>query len=69
MNESSLTGIMLGILGFVGLSYVAVKVRQNQRRLHRLVGIVDGRHSAEMNYLFELTDSGELKMYSPHSGA
>lgn len=67
MNES-IGGVVLGILGLVGLSYVAVKIRQNQRRLHRLVAIIDSRHSSEMQYLFEMADSGELVMYRPQSG-
>jgi hypothetical protein len=62
MNES-LSGVMIGILGAVGLTYLAVKVRQNQRRLRRTVGIIDSRYTTEMKYLFELADSGQIKLY------
>ena len=63
MNES-LTGVVLGIVGFLGLSYLAVKVRQNQRRLHRMVGVIDNRYLHEVHYLLDLADSGELVPYS-----
>lgn len=62
MNES-LSGVVIGVLGFVGLTYLAVKVRQNQRRLRRTVGVIDGRFSSEMQYLFAMADSGQLKTY------
>lgn len=65
MNES-ITGAVLGVVGFLGLTYVFVKVRQNQRRLHRLVGIIDStRYAKEVDYLAGLIDSGELVPYSP----
>lgn len=63
MNES-ITGAVLGVVGFLGLTYVVVKVRQNQRRLHRLVGVIDSRHAHEVQYLIGLVDSGELVPYS-----
>lgn len=63
MNES-ITGAVLGVVGFLGLTYLVVKVRQNQRRLHRLVGVIDSRHSHEVQYLISLVDSGELVPYS-----
>ena len=63
MNES-LTGVILGVVGFFGLTYLAVKVRQNQRRLHRMVGIVDNRYLHEVDYLLGLADSGELVPYT-----
>lgn len=66
MNES-ISGVVLGILAFVGLSYVAVKVRQNQRRLHRLVGVIDGGHAAEIQCLLAMADSGDIAMYTPPS--
>jgi hypothetical protein len=63
MNES-ITGAVLGVVGFLGLTYLVVKVRQNQRRLHRLVGVIDSRHVNEVEYLMGLVDSGELVPYS-----
>lgn len=63
VNES-LTGAVLGVVGFLGLTYLVVKVRQNQRRLHRLVGIIDSRHAHEVQYLINLVDSGELAPYA-----
>jgi hypothetical protein len=64
MNESGISGIVLGVVGFLGLTYLAVKVRQNQRRLQKMVGVVDQRHTFEAGYLFRLADEGKLKVYS-----
>lgn len=65
MNES-ITGAVLGVVGFLGLTYVYVKVRQNQRRLHRLVGIIDNtRYAKEVDYLMAMINSGELAQYVP----
>ena len=64
MNEG-ISGVVLGIVGFLGLTYLAVKVRQNQRRLKKMVGVIDGRHSFETEYLFALADSGQLNPYCP----
>ena len=63
MNES-VSGVVLGIVGLLGLTYLTVKVRQNQRRLQRMVGVITAEHTFEMNYLFGLADSGQLKLYS-----
>jgi hypothetical protein len=64
MNES-ITGAVLGVVGFLGLTYVYVKVRQNQRRLHRLVGVIDStRYAKEVDYLSGMIASGELVPYS-----
>ena len=63
MNEG-LGGVVLGVVGFLGLTYLAVKVRQNQRRLQRMVGVIDDRHAFETDYLFGLADRGELALYS-----
>lgn len=63
MNES-ITGVVLGVVGFFGLTYLAVKVRQNQRRLHRMVGVIDNHYASEIQFLLGLTDSGELVPYS-----
>ena len=63
MNES-LTGVVLGVVGFLGLTYLAVKVRQNQKRLYRMVGVIDARYATEIQYLVDLADSGELVPYS-----
>jgi len=68
MNES-VAGVVLGVVGVLGVTYLAVKVRQNQRRLHRMVGIIDRRHSSEVDYLFGLTDSGQLVPYGEASVA
>lgn len=64
MNES-ISGIVLGIVGFLGLTYVAVKVRQNQRHLYRMVGVIGGEQRNEINFLVALADSGQLLPYSP----
>jgi len=63
MNES-ITGAVLGVVGFLGLTYLVVKVRQNQRRLHRLVGVIDSQNANEVQYLVGLVNSGELVPYS-----
>jgi hypothetical protein len=63
MNES-IAGVVLGILGLCGVTYLTVKVRQNQRRLHRMVGVVDNRYLHEVDYLLGLADSGELVPYA-----
>ena len=63
MNEG-VGGIVIGIAAFLGLTYLTVKVRQNQRRLKKMVGVIDDRHTFETSYLFELADSGQLKPYS-----
>lgn len=63
MNEG-LGGVLLGVVGVLGLAYLGVKVRQNQRRLQRMVGVIDDRHTFEMEYLFGLADRGELAVYS-----
>jgi len=63
MNEG-LGGVVLGVVGFLGLTYLAVKVRQNQRRLQRMVGVIDDRHAFETDYLFGLADRGELTRYA-----
>ncbi len=65
MNEG-ISGVVLGIVGVLGLTYLAVKVRQNQRRLKKMVGVIDGRHSFETEYLFALADSGQLNPYCPN---
>ena len=62
MNES-VTGAFLGIVGAIGLTYLVVKVRQNQRRLHRMVGVIHDQRADEIQYLFSLSESGELKPY------
>lgn len=62
MNES-ITGVVLGVVGLLGVTYLAVKVRQNQRRLHRMVGVIDNRYANEVQYLIGLADSGELVPY------
>jgi hypothetical protein len=64
MNES-VTGVVLGVVGFLGLTYLVVKVRQNQRRLHRMVGIIDSHQAAEAVYLVGLAESGAIQPYSP----
>lgn len=66
MNES-VAGVFLGVVGVLGVTYLAVKVRQNQRRLHRMVGIIDHRHTSEVDFLFNLTDSGQLAQYTSGS--
>jgi hypothetical protein len=63
MNEG-ISGVVLGIVGVLGFTYLAVKVRQNQRRLKKMVGIIDERHTFETEYLFALADAGQLKTYS-----
>ena len=63
MNES-IGGVVLGIVGLLGLTYLGVKVRQNQRRLQKMVGVIDARHTFETDYLFALADSGQLKPFS-----
>ena len=63
MHESVST-LALGIAATMSLTYVAVKVRQNQRRLQRMVGVIDDRHEFETDYLFGLADRGELALYS-----
>lgn len=63
MNEG-IGGVVLGIVGFLGLTYLGVKIRQNQRRLRKMVGVIDDRHSMEVDYLFGLADSGQLQAYS-----
>ena len=63
MNEG-LGGVVLGVVGFLGMTYLAVKVRQNQRRLQKMVGVIDDRHAFEIDYLFGLADRGELALYS-----
>ena len=68
MNES-IGGVVLGLIGLMGLSYLAVKVRKNQRRLRRTVAVVDSRYSRELQYLFEMADSGQLKPYQPQMSA
>lgn len=68
MNES-VAGVVLGVVGVLGVTYVAVKVRQNQRRLHRMVGIIDRRHTSEIDYLFGLAESGQLVQYGCEAAA
>jgi len=63
MHESVST-LALGIAAAMSLTYVAVKVRQNKRRLRQMVGIVDTQHTFETQYLFRLVDSGQLNLYS-----
>lgn len=62
MNES-VAGVVLGVVGVLGVTYLTVKVRQNQRRLHRMVGIIDRRHTSEIDFLFNLAESGQLVQY------
>jgi hypothetical protein len=62
-------GILLGIIGVLGLTYLGVKVRQNQRRLQKMVGVIDEKHMFETEYLFGLADSGQLKLYKTGSAS
>jgi hypothetical protein len=64
MNETVPT-VIVGVLACLGLTYLAVKVRQNQQRLRRTVGVIDGRYFSEMQTLFQMADSGELQPYVP----
>jgi hypothetical protein len=63
MTEGSLGGVLLGIIGVVGLTYLGVKIRQNQRRLQKMVGVIDEEHTFETEYLLGLADSGQLRLY------
>lgn len=63
MNEG-VSGVVVGIVAFLGLTYLTVKVRQNQRRLKKMVGVIDDRHTFETEYLFDLADNGQLTLYS-----
>jgi hypothetical protein len=63
MNES-LSGVILGVVGFLGLTYLAIKVRQNKQRLYRMVGVIDDSHFHEIHYLLDLADAGKLTPYS-----
>ncbi|WP_397571131.1 hypothetical protein [Schlesneria sp. T3-172] len=63
MNEG-IGGVVLGFVGFLGVAYLGVKVRQNQKRLQRMVAVIDSRHTFETDYLFELADRGDLALYS-----
>ena len=63
MTEGGLGGILVGIMGVVGLTYLGVKVRQNRRRLQKMVGVIDEQHTFETEYLFGLADSGQLRLY------
>ena len=69
MTEGGLSGVLLGIIGVVGLTYLGVKVRQNQRRLQKMVGVIDEQHTFETEYLFGLADSGHLKLYKTGSAS
>lgn len=63
MNEG-IGGVVLGVVGFLGITYLAVKIRQNQRRLRKMVGVIDTRHTMEVDYLFGLADSGQLRTFN-----
>ncbi len=63
MTEGGLGGILVGIMGVVGLTYLGVKVRQNRRRLEKMVGVIDEKHTFETDYLLGLADSGQLRLY------
>ena len=67
MTEGGLGGILVGIMGVVGLTYLGVKVRQNRRRLEKMVGVIDEKHTFETEYLLGLADSGQLRMYKTGS--
>ena len=69
MTEGGLSGILLGIVGVVGLTYLGVKVRQNQRRLQKMVGVIDEQNSFETEYLLGLADSGNLRLYKTGSAS
>ena len=69
MGEGGLSGILLGIVGVLGLTYLGVKVRQNQRRLQKMVGVIDEKHLFETEYLFGLADTGQLKLYKTGSAS
>ena len=64
MNEG-VSGVLLGVIGILGLTYLGVKVRQNQRRLQKMVGVIDATHTFEIDYLFGLADGGQVQLYSP----
>ena len=67
MTEGGVGGILVGIMGVVGLTYLGVKVRQNRRRLEKMVGVIDEKHTFETEYLLGLADSGQLRMYKTGS--
>jgi hypothetical protein len=68
MNES-IGGVVLGVIGALGLTYLVVKVRQNQRRLHRMVGVIHNQHASDIQYLFDLAETGQLKPYAEMASA
>ena len=63
MTEGGLGGILLGVMGVVGLTYLGVKVRQNRRRLQKMVGVIDEQHTFETEYLLGLAESGQVRLY------
>jgi hypothetical protein len=69
MGEGGAGGILLGIIGVLGLTYLGVKVRQNQRRLQKMVGVIDEKHRFETEYLLGLADTGQLKLYKTGSAS
>jgi hypothetical protein len=64
MNES-VGGVVMGLLALAGLTYLGMKVRQNQQKMRRIVGVVDKRHVHEISQLFQMADAGELALYQP----
>jgi len=64
MHES-VSGIVLALFGAVAVTYLALKIQQNRRRLQSMVGVLDAKHRYEMDYLFELADSGQLQPWTP----
>lgn len=69
MISEPVESLVIAVLAAAGLTYLALKVRQDRDRLRRIVGIIDAEHSFDMDYLCKLVEGGQLSAYVPPSEA
>jgi hypothetical protein len=59
MNEH-VNSLFFGFVAVAAVTYFGFKVRQDRKRLKRIVGVIDDTHTFELNFLLRLADSGQL---------
>lgn len=62
MNEH-VNSVFFGFVAAAAVTWFGFKVRQDRKRLKRIVGIIDDTHAFELNFLLRLADGGQLSGY------